>query len=730
MLNHDLVLKSDELFLVGAGDGRGEGASGLYGRDTRYLDRCAVRLNDVPLRTLSTRLLGPASAIVVDANGAFPVPGPGGADDVVLPLSVSVEQHIQLGAALEIRFVVRNFSGRSLPLTLSLDLSADFRDLFEIRGFPRSTRAGNYSISATRPNAIVFTYVNRTGVSTMMVVGFSQDAATTDTRPGRRADDGEPEALLPGLDEPVGHASLPLPPSATVSFATPLAGGATRELTMTITPVPTAGGPFSVATGPPEREAPRTATVTTDHPGFNRVLGRAAADLAMLQTSFPEGALPAAGIPWFVAPFGRDSLIVGLQTLHLAPARAAATLRVLASMQGERIDPFREEEPGKILHEVRYGEMARLAEIPHTPYYGSVDATPLFILLFAETVAWTGDEALYAGLLPNIERALTWIEQCGDRDGDGLVEYRTGTADGVRIVHQGWKDSHDSLHHPDGRPAATGEIALIEVQGYVFAAYRRLADVAATMGNPGWAAHLRNRAEAVRRTVEECFWLDALGFYAQALDGDKTPVATINSNAGHLLYTGLPTPERAAMVASRLRQPDLDSGWGIRTLSSTMPSYNPMSYHNGSVWPHDNSLIAAGLHSYGHADDANRIASALVAAAETDPLARLPELYCGFARAEEAARLAPVAYPVSCSPQAWAAAASQLLVRSMLGLRIDVAAGSLLVEPALPPWLNEVTIHDLEVLGQRCSLAVRRSGDAYAIASEGPMLLMAGRGTA
>ncbi|MBA2518865.1 MAG: amylo-alpha-1,6-glucosidase [Chloroflexia bacterium] len=729
MLDHDLVLKSDELFLVGASDGRGEGASGLYGRDTRYLDRCEARLNGVPLRTLSARLLGPARAIVVDANGAFPVPGPGGADNVVLPLSVSVEQHIQLSAELEIRFVVRNFSGQPLPLTLSLDLSADFRDLFEIRGFPRSPRTGRYSVSAPAPDEIIFRYANHAGASTMMTVAFSQDAAQTRMHPSGQAHDGEPEALLPGLDEPVADVSLPLPPSATVRFATTLAGGAAWELTMTITPVPAAGDPFSAATGPRDREVPRAATVTTDHPGFNRVLHRAAADLAMLQTSFPEGALPAAGIPWFVAPFGRDSLIVGLQTLHLAPARAAGTLRVLASMQGERVDPFREEEPGKILHEVRYGEMARLGEIPHTPYYGSVDATPLFILLFAETVAWTGDEALYAALLPNVERALTWIEQCGDRDGDGLVEYQTQTADGVRIVHQGWKDSHDSLHHPDGRPAATGEIALVEVQGYVFAAYRRLADVAATMGNPGWAAHLRDRAEAVRRTVEETFWLDPLGFYAQALDSDKAPVAAISSNVGHLLYAGLPTPERAAMVASRLQRPDLDSGWGVRTLSATMPSYNPMSYHNGSVWPHDNSLIAAGLRAYGHAAGANRIASALVAAAETDPLTRLPELYCGFARADEAARLAPVAYPVSCSPQAWAAAASQLLVRSMLGLRVDEAAGAPRVEPAFPPWLNEVTIHDLDLLGHRCSLAVRRDGDGYAVESDGPILPLAGRST-
>jgi len=458
----------------------------------------------------------------------------------------------------------------------------------------------------------------------------------------------------------------------------------------------------------------------TDNLRFNDVLWRAALDLDMLQTSFPDGELPAAGVPWFVAPFGRDSLIVGLQTVHLAPDRASQTLRTLAALQGTTEDPYREEQPGKILHEMRYGEMARLGEIPHTPYYGSIDATPLFVLLFAETMAWTGDDQLFADLWPNVERALEWIEQYGDIDGDGLVEYRAREDDGAGIVHQVWKDSHDSLHDCDGR-AVRGVVTPVEVQGYVYAAYESLAGVALARGHAGWAAKLQARAERVRAAVEALFWMEDEGYYAQALDEEKRQVRAISSNPGHLLFCGLPSPERARAVAARMRQPDLDSGWGIRTLSSAMPSYNPLSYHNGSIWPHDNSLIAAGLRRYGCMEDANRIASALFAVAETDPLLRLPELYCGFARTDTAAHIAPVPYPVSCSPQAWAAAASQFLVRSMLGLGPVGQRQVAIVDPALPGWLNEVTIHGLAVCGLPAAVTIRRNGDAYDVLTTGPV---------
>ena len=718
MLDHNLVLKSDELYLVGEShtDGSGELATGLYVRDTRHLSRFDFRLNGSRLDRMSARVLAADRATVTEGNPTLPFP-----DGTSLPpLSVSLEERVHLGTDLRVDLVVRNFAGRTLPLTIDLDLAVDFRDLFDIRGFPKHDRRGRFVPPVVDTTGITFGYVAPDNLRTETAITFDRPATIEVTEQGDLNPGAEEAVLLPGFDRITRRAAPPVPPSAIASFAVVLPAGDTWELGIRISPRPAGGVPVSAVATLKDGRPPSPASITTDDWFFNRFLRRCAEDLAMLQTSFPEGSLPAAGIPWYVAPFGRDSLIVGLQTFHLAPQRAAGTLRVLAALQGDKDDPWRDEEPGKILHEVRYGEMARLGEIPHTPYYGSVDATPLFVLLFAETVAWTGDGALYDELLPSVRRALEWIERHGDRDGDGLVEYQSRSRHGAGIVHQGWKDSHDSLHYPDGRPAG-GAIALVEVQGYVHAAYRRLAEIVAWRGDAAWAAALGDRAERVRRLVEDRFWIEGIGFYAQALDGDKTPIAAISSNPGHLLFCGLPSPERAAQVARRFAEPDLDAGWGVRTLGAGMATYNPMSYHNGSVWPHDNSLIAAGLRLYGHVDGANRIASALFAAGETDPLARLPELYCGFERAAGTDSDAPVAYPVSCSPQGWAAGAGQLLVRAMLGLRVDVERRRLLVDPALPSWLNEVTLRGLRVLGTTASLTVRRAGDGYAIDADGPI---------
>ncbi|HKG25273.1 MAG TPA: glycogen debranching N-terminal domain-containing protein, partial [Thermomicrobiales bacterium] len=650
MLDCNLVLKNDELFLVGdiSTDGSGERATGLYLRDTRHLSRFRVTLNEVRPDQLSARTHGATTATVTTTNPQLRL-----ADGKLLrPHLVLLEQQVRLGTGLQVTFVLQNFSTESLSLTLGLELGADFRDLFDIRGFPFHPR-GRCLPPRLEERTIILGYRGLDDAVVETAIAFDRAASVRLRRLTEERTD-EPVALLPGFDAIALEPAPEGQPGALATFAVSLAPGDRWELRTVATPRPV-GEPVTSAVSTGDGHEPRNrATVTTDNPFFDRVLARSDRDLAALMTRFPEGTLPAAGIPWYVAPFGRDALIVGLQTLHLQPALAAGTLRVLAALQGAKIDETREEEPGKILHEMRYGEMARRHEIPHTPYYGTVDATPLFIWLFAETVAWTGDARLYRELLPNVRRALDWIERYGDKDGNGLVEYRTDAHGVARITHQVWKDSFDSLHYPDGRPAA-GLITAVEVQGYVYAAYARLAEIVAASGDESWASNLRDKAEAVRRKVEEEFWLEDLGFYAQALGDDKLPVAAISSNPGHLLLCGLPSSERAARVAARLCQPDLDSGWGIRTLSSAVASYNPMSYHNGSVWPHDNSLIAAGLYRYGHAAAAGQIARALFAAAQTYPQERLPELYCGFAR-QEATDDAPVAYPVSCSPQAWAVA--------------------------------------------------------------------------
>lgn len=471
----------------------------------------------------------------------------------------------------------------------------------------------------------------------------------------------------------------------------------------------------------PLADALPPARVSTDNPEFNRLLERSLDDLEALVSRFPDGEVPAAGIPWYVAPFGRDSLITGWQTFHVDPGRAAQTLHTLARLQGRRSDPVTGEQPGKIIHEVRYGELARLREIPHRPYYGTIDATSLYLLLAAETVAWTGDDHLLEELRPSIDSALSWIDGYGDPDGDGLVEYWL-EPDPERLLpltarHHSWKDSDDSLHHPDGKEPH-GHIAPVEAQGYCFAALTRLSEVLSAKGETESAAQLRSRAAALRTRVEEAFWIEEEGYYAQALDGDKRQVRAISSNPGHLLFTGIAAPDRARALVERLARPDLDSGWGIRTLSAAMATYDPASYHNGSVWPHDNHLIADGCYRTGHVAMGNRIFSAMFEAGTANPDGRLDELYCGHGRDAEAPT-APVPYPQACRPQAWAAGVYPGLIRSALGLRVDPIEGELLVSPALPAFLGEVEIDGLTVLGATGSVAVRRRGDRLIMESTG-----------
>jgi glycogen debranching enzyme len=713
VLHQEIVLKHNELYLVGEDtiDSSQERATGLYLRDTRFLSFWDLRVNGVPLEPLDVRVLGLDRAVVVEANGALAADGQRMIEPV-LPLTVAVEQHIQLGTDLRIQIVLSNYSGRVLPLSLSLEIGGDFRDLFDIRGFPHRERGGNYVSPMQLPDGLALGFADRSGATTRLLISFSRSPSLMVASAPVDEPELEPTVVLPGLDQMSQAQPLPPPPHGKAFFDLTLEPRATWELLVTLTPSVADRRPISrVESDQYNVDRRDTARIATDHFWVNRIIDRAAADLDMLQTSFQDGCLTAAGIPWFVAPFGRDSLIACLQALHIAPDRAKETLRTLAALQGRTIDPFREEEPGKILHEMRYGEMARLGDIPHTPYYGTVDATPLFVMLFAETIRWTGDESLYRELLQNVQRALEWIEQWGDRDRDGLVEYTTQSADGVRIVHQGWKDSHDSLHDVDGR-SVTGSIALVEVQGYVFAAYRWLAEIVAVYGDAHWGRELSDRSDQVRRVVEDRFWLPEEEYYAQALDEEKRPVTAISSNPGHLLYCELPSPERGRLVAARLRRPDLDSGWGVRTLAASMATYNPMSYHNGSVWPHDNSLIAAGLGRYGEIGGLERIASALFTAAEHLPDHRLPELYCGFPRNEDSAADGPIQYPVSCSPQAWAAGAAPLLMRAMLGLEADPDKGILRVAPAFPDWLSRVRIDGLEALGSRFDLEVVRDGDS------------------
>lgn len=453
-------------------------------------------------------------------------------------------------------------------------------------------------------------------------------------------------------------------------------------------------------------------TMTADDPVLAGVLRRAESDLGILQIQEPTGngrRYLAAGAPWFMTLFGRDSLLTAWMALPLDVGLALGTLEGLAELQGSRVDPVSEEEPGRIMHELRRGP-ASTGVLGGNRYYGSVDATPLFVMLLAECWRWGADEAAVRALLPAADAALAWIDRYGDRDGDGFVEYRRATDRG--LINQGWKDSFDGITDAAGR-IAEPPIALCEVQGYAYAARLARADLAEATGDPGAATTLRSAAAALRQRFAEAFWLAHRGWFALALDGRKQHVDALTSNTAHCLWTGIATDEQAAALIERLRCDEMDSGFGLRTLATSMAAYNPMSYHNGSVWPHDTAIAVAGLLRYAHlpgaVEAAQRLATGLLDAAACLG-GGLPELFCGFARADFDR---PVPYPTSCSPQGWASAAPLLLVRAFLGLQPDVPGRTLSVQPALPARFGTVALNDLR-LG-RVSADVVADGDTATV---------------
>ncbi|MBI2186102.1 MAG: amylo-alpha-1,6-glucosidase [Acidobacteria bacterium] len=447
----------------------------------------------------------------------------------------------------------------------------------------------------------------------------------------------------------------------------------------------------------------RDCRLVTSNESFNRWFRRSSADLGMMITDTAHGPYPYAGIPWFSTPFGRDGLITALELLWAAPDVARGVLTFLAETQATSIDDARDGQPGKILHEMRGGEMAALGEIPFGRYYGSADATPLFVMLADAYFERTGDAAFIARLWPHVLAALDWMDQFGDIDGDGFIEYARRSETG--LVQQGWKDSADSVFHADGS-LAEPPIAICEVQGYAYGAWMGAARLAVVAGSPGQAEGWRARAAALQARFEEAFWCEDLGTYALALDGGKRPCRVRTSNPGHCLLTGLVGPDRARRVADTLLSDASFAGWGIRTVAAGEWRYNPMSYHNGSIWPHDNALIAAGFARYGLTGAAARVLTAMFDLSETVDLHRLPELMCGFHRR---GRDGPTLYPVACAPQAWAAGAVYLLVSACLGLRIDASERRLSFSRAvLPDRLEWLRIDNLSIAGSDVDLLLTR----------------------
>ncbi|GBQ91098.1 amylo-alpha-1,6-glucosidase [Acetobacter nitrogenifigens DSM 23921 = NBRC 105050] len=660
-------------------------ADGLYYHDTRYLSGLTFRLGGQRPVLLSSVVRENNVMLSVNmTNESLPLSdGERLAHDL---LHVRRSRFLWKGRCFE-RIEIRNFD--VLPHNVSCDMRffADYADLFEARGARRAKR-GQFLDPAIGENEVTLSYMglDKKKRSTRLLFSPTPQKLSADyaafefsIAPGERA-------LI--------HVEIQCDPSerSTVPPNRAFLNGAVA------------------ARRALRRTSSQATAIATSNEIFNEAIRRCICDIYMLLTEKKTGHYPYAGVPWYSTVFGRDGLITALQTLWIDPSIAKGVLLYLAANQADEEDPIADAEPGKILHEVRLGEMAELGEVPFRRYYGSIDSTPLFVMLAGEYLDRTGDVGTLSHLWPHVTRAVDWIERFGDRDGDGFVEYGRRNKDG--LVNQGWKDSFDSIFHADGA-LAEGPIALCEVQAYVYAARRAAARIGRRLGQTAYAAHQDERAETLRVTFNLKFWNEDIGTYVIALDGKKEQCAVRSSNAGHVLLTDIAPAERREQVVRTLMHRNSFCGWGIRTIPEGEARYNPMSYHNGTVWPHDNSLIAMGFARHGYRDEAVQIFEALFTAAFYTDLRRLPELYCGFTRDRSEG---PVRYPVACSPQAWAAAALPAVLQAILGLRYD--PGSVSVEftrPCLPESIESLTLFNLAVGGEHLTARVVRVGDEVAI---------------
>ncbi|MBV9883298.1 MAG: amylo-alpha-1,6-glucosidase [Sphingomonadaceae bacterium] len=674
------TLKHDDMFgvfdKIGDCMGGGDAPDGLYHQDTRFLSRLSLRLGGMDPLLLGSVLLDDNGALVVDlANADFH--GPDGKVWLQRDTIHAGRTKFLCGTTCYERIRLRRFApvGQKIPLELSFD--ADFADLFEVRGDTRKRR-GTRAVRVVDGRTVRFTYAGLDSITRTTSLHF-------DPPPDRLGEH---------------HARWDLDLDASESFSVVIKTSC--AMAETGAEPPHILSAYRHARRVHHGRIKERTTIASGNELFNAVTDRAASDIDMLLTETEYGLYPYAGIPWYSTIFGRDGLITALELLWVAPEIAKGVLHTLAATQATETDEAADAEPGKIVHEMRGGEMARLGEVPFRRYYGSVDATPLFVMLAGEYLARSGDLDTIRAIWPNVKAALAWIDSHGDMDGDGFVEYARMTERG--LANQGWKDSFDSIFHADGS-AAEGPIALCEVQAYVYAAKRAAAQMAHALGEDG-SGHAE-AAEAIRAQFEDQFWIEELGCYALALDGRKQPCRVLSSNAGHALFAGIASPERAARLAKLLTGKRFFSDWGVRTIAAGQARYNPMSYHNGSVWPHDNALIALGLARYGHKAEVLAIFQGLVEAAIYDEFRRLPELFCGFTRRR---KRGPTAYPVACSPQAWAAAAPFALVAAATGIGLGHDDGIVrLANPALPPFLDDLALSDVRVAGSRLDLSLSRS---------------------
>jgi glycogen debranching enzyme len=660
---------------------------GLFFRDTRVISSWTIYANGEPWALLNGGAITYYAARIFLTNRAFST------EEGTIPtrtLGLTIGRWISGGMHEDIE--VTNNSMKPVKFQLEIAIRSDFADLFEVKS-NRIVRRGRITTEwSPKRNRLRTTYRNG---------DFGRAVAISTARPSGKAayangrlsfevslGPGEPwrACLLYTLED--GAARL-TPPRNCIDYCEKSAH--TEALAEWLQAV---------------------AKIQASNEEFYRLFRRALEDMAALRLPIEaadhKAFLPAAGLPWFVAPFGRDSLIVSLQNILIYPHFARGALDFLGSLQATEDDPYRDAEPGKIFHELRCGELAHFKLIPHTPYFGTADATPLYLITLHAAWRATGDKALLDRHLDVVEGCLSWIDNYGDRDGDGFQEYQTRSP--VGYENMSWKDSGDSVVYPNGS-LVKGPKALCELQGYVYDAWIRIAEVFDALGKRDRARELRAKAAALFEHFNAAFWDDELGFYAFALDGEKSKVLTVASNAGHCLWSGIVPPERAKRVVERLMEPDMWTGWGIRTLSATHPAFNPYNYQTGSVWPHDNAIIAMGFKRYGFGAEAAQIAHDISKAASYFLLNQLPELYTAFRRDETTF---PVQYIGANVPQAWAAGSAFMLTQAMLGFLPDAPRNKLYVDPMLPDWLPELTIQDLHI--GRHKLAIRfwrQSGETH-----------------
>ena len=669
------VIKDGDIFLLIDQAGNiikdADAQYGLYTKDTRFLNKYSLFVNNKKPIVFSFKIIeNYMSEICLINQNVRKIEN--------AKILIKRKQLISDGIVYD-RISVTNSHLSSLKIKITLKIEADYLDIFQVRNYVKEKRLGTILSPRKVKNGIILGYIGKDGINReteLKILG------------------GEGEIYKDRIE-----------------FSFKLKHKQEKELTIIIIPRIKSQKLINKNIINFERARKRLKSdlkkwkensliINTDNENFNRIIDRSLLDLKLLQTNLGEGFMPMAGIPWFAVPFGRDSIIASLQTLMLNTKIAQGTLKTLIHFQGKEINKDKEEEPGKIMHEIRFGELARLNLIPHTPYYGTIDATPLFLILAVEYFHWTGDLKFIKKILPHLQTALDWIDKYGDVDHDGYVEYNPQSKRWA--VNQGWKDSRDSSVHRDGS-LAIPPIALVEVQGYVYQAKKGMAEIFSYLGEKDTAGKLEKEAQELKVKFNRDFWMGDRKYFAFGLDYQKKQIASITSNPGNCLYSGIIEEDKAEAVAKKLFSDELFSGWGIRTMGRKEIGYDPMSYHNGSVWPHDNSIIIAGLIRYNYWIKAIKIIDGFVKAAQYFKDNRLPELFCGFSLKEVKSL---VKYPFACSPQAWSSGSIYLIIQSLLGIEADAINDKIHLNPILPEGINKVEVKNLKIGNNKINLVV------------------------